>query len=184
MIRKATYEDSDLIAAHLLMAMEDIVFKFLGVRDNNKAREFMKYFVEKENNQYSYQNCWVAETDKEIVAAVNLYDGAKLIELRQPVVEHIRSQYNPDFKPEDETGPGEYYIDTLGVSLYQRGKGIGSKMLQFLINEFVSKQGKTLGLLVDEENPDAKRLYLKLGFNSAGKKILFGKNMEHLQIKP
>jgi ribosomal protein S18 acetylase RimI-like enzyme len=144
----------------------------------------MKYFVEKENNQYSYQNCWVAETDKEIVAAVNLYDGARLIELRQPVVEYIRNLHNNDFKPEDETGPGEYYIDTLGVSLYQRGKGIGSKMLQFLINEFVSKQGKTLGLLVDEENPDAKRLYLKLGFNSAGKKILFGKNMEHLQIKP
>lgn len=184
MIRKATLEDADLIAAHLLMAMEDIVYKFIGEYDPIKAKEFMLYFVEKENNQYSYQNCWVAEVNKVVVAAVNLYDGAKLTELRQPVVEYIRNLHNNDFKPEDETGPGEHYIDTLGVSPDQRGKGIGSKMLQFLINEYVSKQGNTLGLLVDEENPDAKRLYLKLGFENAGKKTIFGKNMEHLQIKP
>jgi hypothetical protein len=47
----------------------------------------------------------------------------------------------------------------------------------------VSKQHQTLGLLVEEGNLNAKRLYLKLGFQSAGKKVVFGKHMEHLQIK-
>jgi GNAT superfamily N-acetyltransferase len=125
----------------------------------------------------------VVEDNKEVVAAVNLYDGAGLNELRQPVMEYIRSKFSRDFTLEDETQAGEYYIDSLGVDPNQQNKGIGTRLLQFVIDEYVDKHSHTLGLLVDESNPNAKRLYLKLGFKSAGKKVLFGKNMEHLQIK-
>jgi ribosomal protein S18 acetylase RimI-like enzyme len=78
---------------------------------------------------------------------------------------------------------GEFYIDSLGVAANQQGKGIGSKLLLFLIDEYVTINQKTLGLLVDEENPAAKKLYLKLGFKTVGKKTLVGKNLEQLQIK-
>ncbi len=182
-IRQAILEDSEFIATYLLLAMEEIVYKFIGEKDHNKAKAFMLYFIQRENNQYSYQNCWVAEEEKEVVAAVNLYDGAKLEELRKPVIEYISSQFNKGFELEDETGAGEYYIDSLGVKPNQQGKGIGFKVLQVLINEYVTKRGQTLGLLVDEENPIAKRLYVKLGFKSVGKRVVFGKNMEHLQLK-
>ncbi|MBD0298412.1 MAG: GNAT family N-acetyltransferase [Flavisolibacter sp.] len=182
-IRKATLKDSEFIATHLLLAMEDIVYQFIGGKDPEKAKELLLYFAERENNQYSYQNCWVAVNDKEVVATVNVYNGAQLRELRQPVIEHIRSRFNKDFQPEDETQEGEYYIDSLGVNPDLQGKGIGSKILQFLIDEYAIKRSQTLGLLVEEENLNAKRLYFKLGFKSAGKKVLFGKNMEHLQFK-
>lgn len=58
------------------------------------------------------------------------------------------------------------------------------KLLQFIIDEYVSKQGHTLGLLVDEKNPNAKRLYLKLGFKHVGNKVLLGNSMKQLQINP
>jgi ribosomal protein S18 acetylase RimI-like enzyme len=177
-IRKANLNDSEFIATHLLLAMEDIVYTFINENNPQKAREFMLHFVQKENNQYSYQNCWVMEQEMKIIATVSLYNGAQLDELRQPVVEHIRNKYKSNFTPEDETQAGEHYIDCIGVSSEHRGKGIGSQILEFLINEY---QGKTLGLLVHEDNPDAKRLYLKLGFKSVGTKMLFGKKMEHLQ---
>src|SRR5688572_3696051 len=180
LVRKATLKDSEIIATHLFLAMEDIVYKFIGEEDPEKAREFLLHFVEKDNNQYSYQNCWVAEDTMDVVAAINLYNGALLQELRQPVIEYIRSKYNQDFNPEDETQAGEYYIDSLGVNPTQQSKGIGTKLLRFVIDEFVNKRSQTLGLLVDETNPNAKRLYLKLGFKSSGSKVLFGKNMEHL----
>ena len=182
-IRKATVKDATFIATYLLLAMEDIVYTFIGEKDHRKARAFMLHFVAQEDNQYSYQNCWVAEQDGEVVAAVNVYDGAKLNELRQPILEHIRSLYNKDFQPEDETQAGEYYIDTLGVNSLQQGMGIGSKLLQHVINEYITQRHQTLGLLVDDENPNAKRLYVKLGFKPVGKKMLFGKYMEHLQMK-
>lgn len=83
---------------------------------------------------------------------------------------------------EDETESGEFYIDCIGVNSDQQGKGIGSKALNFLIDEYVVKNHQTLGLLVDEDNPNAKRLYLKLGFKVVGRKSLAGKKMEHLQL--
>lgn len=182
-IRKAKVEDSKWIANYLLLAMEDIVYQFIGEEDHKKAIDFLLHFVEKENNQYSYQNCWIVEEDNEIIAAVNVYDGAKLHELRKPIAEYITNQLGKHFNPEDETQAGEYYIDTLGVNKKYQGKGIGSKILNFLIDEYVHQKQLTLGLLVDDYNPLAKKLYLKLGFQPVGKKKLLGKNMEHLQIK-
>jgi ribosomal protein S18 acetylase RimI-like enzyme len=182
-IRKARITDSKTIAACLFLAMEDILYKFIGEQNPDKAGELMLYFVEKDNNQYSYQNCWIAEDDLKVVAAANVYDGARLAELRQPVIEYVRSKHNKAFDPEDETQAGEYYIDSLGVDPYQYRKGIGTMLLKFIIDEYVNRQNKTLGLLVDEANPNAKRLYLKLGFEPVGTKILLGKKMEHLQIK-
>jgi ribosomal protein S18 acetylase RimI-like enzyme len=182
-IRKAHVADSKTIAACLFLAMEEILYKFIREQNPDKAEELMLYFVGKENNQYSYQNCWVAEDDLKVVAAINLYDGARLAELRQPVIEYVRSNHNDEFDPEDETQAGEYYIDSLGVDPYQHRKGIGTMLLQFIIDEYVDKQKKTLGLLVDEANPNAKKLYIKLGFKPVGTKIIFGKNMEHLQLK-
>ncbi len=182
-IRRATLEDSDLIATFLLLAMEDVVYQFIGENDYPKAKGFLSYFAARERNQYSYQNCWVAEIEGKVVAAANLYDGARLVELRMPIIQYLKTQFNKDFNPEDETQPGEYYIDTLGVNPNHQGKGIGSKMLQFLIEEYFNKQHQTLGLLVDEDNPAAKNLYLKLGLRPVGKKVLVGKPMEHLQFR-
>lgn len=181
-VRKAGLKDAEPIATYLLQAMQELVYQFIGEEDPEKALAFMLHFVEKDNNQYSYQNCWVAEDDGEVVAAVNIYNGAKLTELRQPVIEYLRS-LNKDYILEDETYPGEYYIDSIGVSPYQQNKGIGRKLLEFVMDEYVNKANQTLGLLVDEANPNAKRLYEKLGFTCAGKKVLFGKLMDHLQMK-
>lgn len=85
---------------------------------------------------------------------------------------------------EDETEAGEIYLDSIAVSHLAQGKGIGKVLLTYVIDHYVVKGAHTLGLLVDEENPKAKSLYLKVGFEEVGKKKLFGKRMQHLQIGP
>lgn len=181
-IRKATKIDAEYIAPILLLAMEDIIYKFIAKEDYAFAKDFLQYFIEREDNQYSYQNCFVAEENNEIIGAVNIYKGEDIERLRNPIIEYVRRNYNPDFDPEFETKKGEYYIDSLGVHLNHQGKGIGSKLLQFLIEKYVHENNETLGLLVEEENPLAKNLYLKLGFKIVGEKQLVGKRLEHLQI--
>jgi len=182
-IRKAVLKDSESIAPLLLLAMEDIVFKFIGEEDPLKARNFLFHFLKLENNQYSYQNCFVAEIDNTIVAAVNIYDGSNLESLREPVKNFIEINFGKPFTPEDETETGEYYIDSIGVDTQYRGLGIGSKLLLSLINFYVTNRNQTLGLLVVEENNIAKNLYLKLGFKIEGFKILLGEKLIHLQLK-
>jgi len=182
-IRQANKEDAEIIATYLLLAMEDIVYEFIGEKNRIKAMEFLVYFTERQNNQYSYQNCLVAEAEGEVVAGANLYDGAKLSEMREPISRYIKTRLNRDFNHEDETQPDENYIDSLAVNPNWQGQGIGTRLLEFLINEYVIKQHGTLGLLVDEENVSAKNIYFKLGFSPAGKKDLAGKKMLHLQLK-
>jgi ribosomal protein S18 acetylase RimI-like enzyme len=164
--------------------MEDILYEFIGINNTLKAKEFLRYFVEKENNQYSFQNCMVAESENEILGSINIYDGADLQLLRAPVAEYVKKHFNIDFNPENETQKGEYYIDSFGVSPDKQGKGIGTKILQHLIKAYTIENQYTIGLLVDEENPNAEKLYLKLGFEFVGRKILVGKKMKHLQKKP
>jgi len=181
-IRKAKPEDSKAIAIYTMLAMEEIVYQFIGEKSSEKANQFLANLISKKGNQYSYENCWVMETDDEVVALAIVYDGGKLQELREPVAKEIKSMFNIDFNPENETEAGEYYIDSISVSPCQQGKGLGSKLFQFLIDEYVNKRNETLGLLVDKDNPNAKKLYLKLGFKIVGEKTLAGKEMEHLQF--
>ncbi|MFT3738223.1 MAG: GNAT family N-acetyltransferase [Breznakibacter sp.] len=182
-IRKAVRSDANDVARHLLLAMEEIVFGFIGERSSDKAKAFMCHFAAQTQNQYSYQNCWVGEEGNEVVAAINVYDGADLHRLRAPVIAYLKKQFGRDVQPEDETQAGEFYIDTLGVDPRMQGKGIGSQMLWFVIDEFVHRRKLSLGLLVEKANPRAKELYVRLGFSYAGEKTLIGKPMEHLQMK-
>ena len=183
-VRKAVIKDSDSIASLLMLATGEVIYGFIGERNFEKAQAFLGRFVQSENNQYSFQNCHVVAEEGKILGAILAYDGAKLTELRKPILGYVHGHFNTQLVVEDETQAGEYYIDSIGVLPDQQGKGIGAALLNFLINEQVCKNGQMVGLLVDKANPEAKRLYLKLGFESVGEKSLFGMSLEHLQLKP
>lgn len=181
--RKARSNEAETISPFLMLAMEDIVYRFIGEESKVQARQFLTDLIGQKSNQYSYENCWVVELNNEIAAVAVVYDGARLHELRKPVASYIKARFNTDFSPEDETQAGEYYIDCISVIPQHQGKGIGSQLLKFLIEEYVRKGKFPLGLLVDKDNPNARKLYLKMGFDVVGMKTLADKTMEHLQLK-
>lgn len=183
LIREAEIEDSKEIAAYMMLAMQDIVYHFIGENSADKAFMFLESLIIKKATQYSYENCWVVDSEDGVIAVANIYDGARLQELRKSTAETIKLMFNTDFNCENETEDGEFYIDCVGVNSKCQGKGIGTKLLNFLIDEYAYKMDKTLGLLVDKTNPNAKSLYLKLGFKIIGNKTLTGIKMEHLQFK-
>ena len=168
----------------MMLAMDKIVFDFIGSDDEEKAVSFLEYFVQQENNQYSYQNTIVVEYDNQIAGTTTFYDGGNLVELRKPVIEYLKTTYNQNILLQDETESGEIYIDTIAVSPDFQGKGIGTKILDYLIDEISHKKNQTLGLLVDFDNPNAKKLYEKKGFVVVGEKTLMSKNHEHMQYIP
>lgn len=179
--RKAKKEDSESIAGLLMLATGEVMYKFIGEKDYLKAISFLHFFVKQKDNQYSFQNCFVAEVKGEIVGAILGYDGAKLLKLRKPVLEYVNQTYSI-IQVEEETQEGEYYIDSFGVLPSQQGKGIGSKLLQYVIIEKANEGIGKIGLLVDKTNSKAKKLYLNLGFVPVGEKELVGLKLEHLQL--
>ncbi len=176
MIRPATPTDAVAVAPLMFQAMEEIVYKMIGKPHKEEAITLLKNLFEQEGNQYSYKNAWVYEENNTVIGSVIAYDGALLHALRAPVLALIRSSYGIDIVLEDETAEGELYIDTLSVLPTAQGQGIGSKLIQHLKN--VTTQ--PIGLLVDVQNPEAERLYTRLGFEYINHQELAGGVYKHL----
>lgn len=180
---QASPSDKKIIATLMLFAMKEIAFDFIGEKNEEKALIFLEELIEQPNNQYSYQNVTLAKDNQEIVGAFTLYNGADLIKLRQPVLDLLKSKYQREIFPQEETEAGEMYIDTIAVLPQYRGKGYGGIILDYIIEEYGNKKNATIGLLVDLTNPKAKKLYESKGFKYVGEKQLMNENHEHLQYK-
>ncbi|MFD2741876.1 MULTISPECIES: GNAT family N-acetyltransferase [Sphingobacterium] len=183
-IRKATPDDATRLAPLLMLAMEDIVYELIGRQDSAQAIAFLTHCIAQQDNQYSYQHIWVAELNGAILGHASLYDGANLVMLRKPVLNYIATRFQHYPVVHDETESGEIYLDTIAVASQAQGLGIGKQLLVHIIDEYVHRQHATIGLLVDQENPKAKSLYIRTGFSKVAEKQLFGKRLDHLQIKP
>ena len=179
MIRPATPTDASAVAPLMFQAMEEIVYKMIGKDHKEEAIALLQKLFEQEDNQYSYKNAWLYEENNTVIGSIIAYDGAHLHRLRAPVLALIRSSYGIDIVLQDETAAGELYIDTLSVLPTAQGRGIGSQLLRHLCE--VSTQ--PLGLLVDVNNPEAERLYSRLGFEYTNHQELAGGVYKHLILK-
>lgn len=164
--------------------MEDLACFFVQEKNPTLAIPLFELFFQRTGNQYSYENTLVYEIDQQIAGSLTGYDGAYLQQLREPFLKYIADHYQVnDFQPEDETEAGEFYIDTIGVSPHFQGRGIGSELIQASLEKAANLNHKKVGLLVDLENPLAKKLYSRLGFHSRGIKEFMGGKYEHMQIE-
>lgn len=179
-IRPAKKSDYLQVAPLIVQAMEDLAIKFTQNSDLEKSIPVFEYFFQQKGNQYSYANTLVFEEDGEIIGSITGYDGNKLNELRTPFLEHLLNEFEFAQVPEDETEAGEFYLDTVSVSEYHQGKGIGRKLIQAMIEHASEKGFDKVGLLVDVENPAAKKLYERIGFKVVKTKNLLGGKYEHL----
>lgn len=179
MIRPATPTDASAVAPLMFQAMEEIVYKMIGKDHKEEAIALLQKLFEQEDNQYSYKNAWLYEENNTVIGSIIAYDGAYLHRLRAPVLALIRSSYGIDIVLEDETNEGELYIDTLSVLPTAQGKGIGSKLITHL--KKVATQ--PIGLLVDVQNPQAERLYSRLGFEYVNHQELAGGKYKHLVFR-
>ena len=181
-LRRATIDDAAAIARAVTMAFgEDMTRRLCG----DRGTEIIERIVRMDNTQYSYRNTIVCLADGVVAGAICGYDGARLHELRQPALDILHKECGTDIAVTDETGPGEFYLDSVGVMPEMRGLGIGARLLERMRDEAFDAGYKRVGLLVDMINPEAERLYERLGFRRVGEVSFLGHKMYHMQsVKP
>lgn len=180
MIQIATPDDAPEIAPLMFQAMQEIAYKLIGKEDPKLAIDFLEKLCRQENNQYSYQNTLIYKENEQILGSLVFYNGADLHILRKPVLLLSEKVSNRSITMENETQQGEIYIDTLSVSPQAQGKGIGSQLIEYLKKYVRENQKLDIGLLVDEKNPKAEKLYIKLGFQHKNNITLAGSIYKHL----
>ena len=178
-IRIAKIDDANIIAQAIAMAIGDT--RALESYCGPDYIAVLEEIARLEDSQYSYNNALVAEVNGQVVGAVVAYDGAQLHPLRQKTLSVIH-KYNPNFiMADDETQPGEYYLDALAVLPEYRRLGIGKMLLRALQDHVAKGNHPCIGLLVDYDNPHAERLYQSVGFRRVGTKMFIGHKMWHMQ---
>lgn len=180
------------IAELIMTAMTEDCCQYLAGKEHtlDDFYQMMVDLVLMDDSQYSYRNAFVAvdETATEgnveyapIAGAIVAYDGADLHRLRRRFQEEALRQLGMDYSQmDDETQPGEFYIDSLAVYPEYRCKGVATLLLRH-----ITKHAATLclpaGLLVDKGNPNAEKLYRSVGFDYCNDTMWGGHEMRHLQ---
>ena len=162
-IRKATIEDVAYIA-------EGIYYAFLleGECLYNQWIRTLKEVCEQEDTHYSYRNTWIAEVDGERAGMMIAVDGEHYRDQRDKMYPQLKGLFDVAFgkgwdEMEDEAKAGEFYIDSLAVSLPYRNQGVGTALV-----EKAKEMAKEIGIervtLAVEPMNTAKKLYQRLGF--------------------
>jgi ribosomal protein S18 acetylase RimI-like enzyme len=179
MIRPADVADATQVAPLFILSMGHIAGIFANSQKHEDATPFFADFFARPANQYSYENTLVFDAGSVIAGSVTGYDGALLSKLREPVLAQIRKT-RPEFIPEDETEPGEYYLDCIHVHPAYQGQGIGKKLITAFCAKARELGFKKAGLIVDMLNPKAKQFYELLGFQVEGVKPFMGHEYYHM----
>lgn len=177
--------DAPAIARTVMMAVGDeISLSFAGTPDRLPlVTEVFTRLAESENSQYSYTNTLVALTPEgKVAGAIVSYDGAELHRLRREFISVANEVLGMDMREEeftDETSSDEVYLDSLCVFPEYRGQKLAGRLIEAACRRHVDA-GKPVGLLVDPDNPRARRLYESLGFREVGQRPFAGLSLIHI----
>lgn len=110
---------------------------------------------------YSYRNTLVAKVDDEVVGCLISYPGDDY-EAKRAFTFAALDGAGPS---DTETGPGEYYLDTLALLPAARGHRIGLRLMESSVAYGLEELGyRVVSLLVDIDKPRLEAYYASLGF--------------------
>lgn len=177
-IREATAADARLIGRVMTMALgPELAVNYCG-KQYLKVAEALALAPD---TQYSHRNSLVAEVDGTPAGGIIAYDGAQLAELRAASLALIKVHTGACPVPgTDETQSGEVYIDSLAVLPEFRGHGVASALIDAVCERSFAAGHDRVGLLVDDDNPAARRLYESLGFRQSDVRVFLGHRMAHM----
>lgn len=181
MIRKARKEDMESVVSLLLIILKDMELPFLQKHGEAKTLEALRQGYQAEGFRYYYERGIVYEDDGEVVGILFGYfdkDEAKIDEPLEKILAGLRINSQEKMFEDKEAGVNEWYLDSISVRKDQRGNGIGGQLIDSIPEMFPDV--RRIGLNVDKENPEAKKLYMKKGFTTDSEKTISGHLYDHM----
>ncbi|PTY36958.1 GNAT family N-acetyltransferase [Saccharospirillum sp. MSK14-1] len=162
-IRHAKKDDAPALARLINLAGEGIPYYLWSINDDAGGDPFKigEARAARDSGGFSYTHARVMEHDNDVLGMVLSYslddpysvgDLNELPEIVRPLV-LLESQ-----------APGSWYINAIATVEFYRGQGIASTLLADS-ETHAAEQGFTqASLIVASENTQARKLYLKLGY--------------------
>lgn len=173
LVRDATEDDAGVVAWTVLTALD------LDTSDMDR----MLQSCSDVKSMYSWRNSIVACDGGKVVGCIVCYEGDRYESMRQYTWSRLWGAGEDEIRDaQRETGPGEFYLDSLAIVPEYRGMGIGKLLIEAAIN-----RGRELGyhefsLLVSVKKTRLKAYYESLGFRKSGRIMFFGYEYDILRM--
>ena len=184
MIRKAKKEDAKQMAPLIMMIWRDMGLEILKKYPYDLLEKILVEAIQTEGYRFSYKHTIIYEIDGKIAGLLCGYAG----EL-EPMIDKpwtiIGKKYGLMAQDkvfvDEETFPGEWYIDSLVVHPDFRNRQLGTKLLEKAPQMAQEVRETVIGLNCDEGNLKARKLYERAGFSPVKKMVLSGHTYDHMQ---
>lgn len=180
-IRHAQSNESDTIAPLVYAAIHDIAYSLTGSTDGEQVLERLAMWIGRPNNRLSYENIWVADIDGVIAGVIIAYDGKLALELDEPIKRWLIERGQTG-SLDVETEGDVLYIDSVAVDSKFGGRGIGTKLIQRVVEHARETNIPAVTLNVDQDNPAAARLYERLGFRKDKVIEIAGSHFDYMTL--
>jgi ribosomal protein S18 acetylase RimI-like enzyme len=174
-LRDATLEDSPFIARVVLAGIDMLDIDAVLPEEQRAIFEHLIGICRMNDTLYSYLNTRIAEIDGKPVGALVAYDGAHYARMREKTFGLVQQTSGLDLSRNAmETGPGEFYLDSMAVLSVNRGMGIGKLLMRDRVDFALSNGFEKVTLLVDKDKPRLQEYYESEGFAFGEEMFVFG----------
>lgn len=168
-IRAATPDDIAFVAQCVLASVDLYDFQHESIEGAIAMR-----VCSMDDTLYSWRNARIAVLDGIPAGCLISYDGGTYHENRERTFACFREAGRPMDDSEEETGPGEFYLDSMAIRPEFRGYGIGHRLMQDGISMGQKKGFTRFSLIVECNKPDLRDYYAQLGFKPDKELFAFG----------
>lgn len=189
-LRQAVAAESDMVAP-LIISSGPEMYQFLYQTSGHPTQDFIKYEFESGIGFCGYKNVSVIEENGKPIASgcfFTRYDFNRLAlgSLLNLFRFYPMGQILPAIRRSLQAtsilktpGPGEVYLSNFGVAEDYRGRGVGQNLIYKVCQSYQSLGAKKFGLDVAVNNPNAQRLYQRLGLTVIQEKKFSATNVHH-----
>lgn len=175
LIRDASMADAPFIARVVLAGIDMLDIDAVLPDEQRDIYEHLVGICRMDDTLYSYLNSRIAEIDGNRVGALVAYDGARYAALRSKTFGLVQQTSGMDLSRNAmETGPGEFYLDSMAVLSDYRGLGIGKMLMRDRMDYALENGFHKVTLLVDKDKPRLQAYYESLGFVQMCEMFVFG----------
>lgn len=168
-MRGATSEDVTFVAECVLAAVDRYDF-----RSECPQLALTEQICGREDTLYSFRNAWIATIEGTTIGCLIAYDGTEYAKARE-ITYGIMKRNGVDLTgTEAETGPGEFYLDTLVLRPNFRKYGIGRLMIRYAVETARSRGLDRCSLIVSKDKERLGQYYESLGFRIDKEIAAFG----------
>lgn len=162
-IENAQKEDAESLAYLINLAGEGIPFYLwsLSAEAGQDPFDIGTQRAARESGGFSYRNARVIKDGSDVVGMILSYrlDDPYLIDDLDEIPEIVRPLIVLESR-----APGSWYVNAVATMESHRGQGVATRLLQEAEERALDECASQISLIVASENPSAKELYIKLGY--------------------